>query len=218
MGWSGRAGRARVEPVRTETPIDAPAERTSPGLAALFDALEKGIDHSVLDLGPARGGHLQVLARFARQVRFAGLVPRTAVGDAWREALGAVPPNPSAPYDVVLAWDLLDRLVPDERALAVQHLASITGPRARLHVIVGSESRAAPTAPRTFTLLDAGRIREEPIGPPEPQAHPLLPAQVERALAPFEVVRAFVVRAGAREYMAMKAVEPRGSPPPPPTG
>lgn len=216
MGWGAR--RARGEPARTETPPDAPAERASPGLAALFESLEGGIEHSVLDLGPARGRHLQVLGRFARQVRFAGLVPRTSRGETWRAALDAVPPNPTAPYDTVLAWDLLDRLAPDERLLAVRHIASITGPRARLHLIVGAEARAAPTPPRTFTLLDAGRIREEPIGPAEPQAHPLLPAQVERTLAPFDVVRAFVVRAGAREYVAMKGMGPRGSPPPPPPG
>jgi hypothetical protein len=171
----------------------------------------------VLDLGPARGRHLQVLGRFARQVRFAGLVPRTAIGDAWVTALHAVPPNRLAPYDAVLAWDLLDRLGPEERAQAIEHLASITAPRARLHLIVGADG-ATPVEPRAFTLVDAGRIQEEAIGPAAPLAHPIHAAQVERTLAPFEIMRAFIVRAGAREYITMKGMRPRGSPPPPHPG
>jgi hypothetical protein len=178
-------------------------ERASPGLAALFDSVGEGASHSVLDLGPARGRHLQVLGPFARQVRFAGLVPRSCVGEAWAALLRALPPNLDSPYDVVLGWDLLDRLDPDERAAAVARLAEVSAPRARLHLIVDATG-AALTQPWAFTLSEPGRLIEEAIGAPLPVSHPLLPAQVERTLSPFEVVRAFVTRGGPREYLAMK--------------
>ena len=180
-------------------------ERASPGLAALFDSLGEGASHSVLDLGPARGRHLQVIGRFARQIRFAGLVPRSCVGEAWAASLQALPPNVASPYDVVLGWDLLDRLDPDERAAAVARLAEVSSSRARLHLIVDA-SGSALTQPWAFTLVEPGRVSEEMIGAPQPVSHPLLPAQVERTLSPFEVVRAFVTRGGAREYVAMKRV------------
>ena len=204
MIWRERVRRA-PEPPPTEPAVPATTERASPGLAALFDSLGKGGDHSVLDLGPARGRHLQVLGRVAHQVRFAGLVPRSCVGEAWAAALRALPPNASFPYDVVLAWDLLNPLGPQERATAVAHLAQITGPRARLHVLV--DGTGAPhTQPLAFTLLEPGRIAEQVTGPLETVSHPLLPAKVERALEPFEVVRASVLRTGVREYVAMKRV------------
>jgi len=178
-------------------------ERTSPGLTALFASLSEDGRHSILDLGPAGARPLAVLSRFARQIRFAGLVPRAGGGDAWSVALRTLEPNESLPYDVVLAWDVLDRLDPDQRAAAVARLAEITAPRARLYAVVDG-SGAAATQPLTFTLVDVGRVSERASGPPEPAPHPLLPAQVERALGPFEVVRAFMLRTGAREYVAMK--------------
>jgi hypothetical protein len=157
----------------------------------------------VLDLGPARGRHLQVLAPFGRQVRFAGLVPRSLVGEEWASALRALPPNDASPYDVVLGWDFLIWLDPDERAAAAARLAEITAPGARIHLIVDATG-AATAQPLEYTLVGTGRLAEKAMGPPQRVSHPLLPAQMERALAPLEVVRAFVLRTGAREFVAKK--------------
>ena len=184
-------------------PTAKPVERASPGLAALFDTLREGGNHSVLDLGPARGRHLHVLAPFGRQVRFAGLVPRSLVGEEWLTTLRALPPNDSSPYDVVLGWDLLIWLDPDERAAATARLAEITAPRARIHLIVDGTG-AATAQPLEYTLMETGRVAELPVGPPQRVPHPLLPAQLERALSPLEVMRAFVLRTGAREFVAKK--------------
>jgi hypothetical protein len=178
-------------------------ERASPGLAELFRTLREGGSHSVLDLGPARGRHLHVLAPFGRQVRFAGLVPRSLVGEAWAAALRALPPNDSSPYDVVLGWDLLIWLDADERAAAIARLAEITAPHARFHLIVDGTG-AATAQPHEYTLLGTGHLAERPAGPPRHVPCPLLPAQLERALSPLEVVRAFVLRTGRREFVAKK--------------
>ena len=58
--------------------------------------------------------------------------------------------------------------------------------------------------PYRFTLLDVGRVRSEAIGPARPAQPPLLPAGVERMLAPFQVVSGFTLKVGVREYYAVR--------------
>ena len=183
-----------------ESATRAPVEWTSPGLAALFDALKKDGRRSILDLADASNSHLRVLGRFSRQIRFAGFVPSTPRGDAFAAALTELPPNTRQPYDVVLAWDVLDRLVPHERERLVKRLVELTAPKAWLYAVVDA-SGAEAARPLRLTLLDLDRVSQEAVGPPEPMAPQLLPAHVERLLKPFEIVHAFTLRAGRREYV-----------------
>jgi hypothetical protein len=178
-------------------------ERRSPGLEALFGALAEDGRHSILDLGPASGTHLRLLGRFASQVRFASLLAATEEAPAWDGSEHALPANPTRPYDVVLAWDVLDRLEADRRPVLIARLAAVTGPQARLFAVTSAEGIAG-SAVLAFTLLDRDRVAERPIGVTKSPGGPLLPAQMERVLAPFEVVSAFILRTGAREYVAMK--------------
>lgn len=157
----------------------------------------------MLDLGPARARHLDLLTPYARQIRFAGVVPRSSGGEAWASALRALAPNVAAPYDIVLGWDFLIWLDPDERAAAAARLAEITAPRARIHLIVDGTG-AATAQPLEYTLAGTGRVVERAVGLPQPVSHPLLPAQLEKAIAPLEVMRAIVLRTGAREVVARK--------------
>ena len=178
-------------------------ERTSPGLSALFGALKEDGRHAILDLGPAGNRHLKLFGRFARQIRFAGLVPGPPRGPALSAALEALPPNPEQPYDVVLAWDIFDRLNPVERAVLVDRLVEVSAPDARLYAVVDSTGDAT-TRPFRLTVLDVDRVSQESVGPSEPAEAHLLPAHVERLLGPFEVVHAFSLRIGQREYVAQK--------------
>lgn len=180
-----------------------PRERRSPGLAVLFDALVEDGRHSILDLGPASGAHLMVLGRYASQIRFANLLTSAAPGPDWQEAVRALAPNPERPYDAVLAWDVLDRLDPEGRSILMARLTEVTAARARIHTIAGGEAAGAPAA-LAFTLLDLDRVLERPSGVTSAPGGPLLPAQMERVLAPFEVTSAFMLRTGAREYVAIK--------------
>lgn len=176
--------------------------RRSPALEALFEALHADGRHCVLDLGVADGGRLRLLGRFARRIRFAGLLPRPDVRD-WGAALESLPSHPHQPYDVVLAWDLLDRVPPTLLRDAVGRLAEITASAARLYAVVGSTG-SSTTRPTSFTLSALDQVSEVVVGPPAPAREPLLPAHVERVLAPFELVRAFTLRSGKREYLALK--------------
>jgi hypothetical protein len=178
-------------------------ERAAPGVAALFDGLSEDGSHAVLDLGPAVDSHLRLFSGYARRIRFACLLPMQRGDGEWTGALRSLTPHPEQSYDLVLAWDLLDRLSPEARPSLIQRLAEITAPGARLYMVVDA-SEETTTQPFRFALMGADRVSQWPLGPPEPAPRQLLPAQVERLLVPFEVVQAFTLRSGQREYVAVK--------------
>ncbi len=178
-------------------------ERAAPGIAALFDGLSEDGSHAVLDLGPAVDSHLRLFSGFARRIRFAGLLPRRHGDEEWAEALRSLLPHPQQSYDLVLAWDLLDRLSHEARSPLIKRLTEVTAPGARLYMVVDA-SEEPTTQPFRFALLDTDRVSQWAVGQPEPAPRGLLPAQVERLLAPFEVVQAFTLRSGQREYVAVK--------------
>jgi hypothetical protein len=189
------------------TPADAPVpgrvERASPGIAALLEGVTEDGSHAVLDLGSASDSSLQVYGRFARRVRFADLLGTAVSSGGVAAALDQLPTQPDPPYDVVFAWDVLNWLTPEERSALVERLAGITAPNARLFLAV-EESGGATGQPLQFALLDSARMRYEPSGPTRPAGPRLLPAEVERVLAPFRVTRAFTSKVGLREYVAMR--------------
>ena len=177
-------------------------ERSAPGVAALLDGVAEDGSHSILDLGTAAPSSLGIYGRYGRRVRFAEVLDAARSAEGWPAALRALPPQPEDPYDLVFAWDILDRLYPQERPRLVEHLVRITRPGARLHAVVESSERST-TTPLRYAVLDEGRVQYQPVGPPRPAREPLLPAEVERLLAPFEVDRAFTLKGGLREYVAI---------------
>jgi hypothetical protein len=187
----------------------APVVRAAPGIAALFDGVKADGSHAVVDLGPAAEPHFRLYGQYARRIRFADLVPRVPYGSGWEAADRALPLDPRQPYDLVLAWNVLDRLTVEERPQLVERLDRITAPGARLYTLVEA-SGAHETRPCRFTLLDVGRVSQDFTGPAELAGRELLPAEVERLLEPFEVVHAYTLRSGMREYVAIKRREGSG--------
>jgi hypothetical protein len=204
MDWLRRTGRSDDLDVATPgEPDPAAIERTTPGVASLLEPVSPDRTHAVLDLGPATGPSLRVYSRFARRVRFADLASTATSAEEWAAAVDALPAQPQRPYDLVFVWDVLDRIPPTERPRLLQRLAELSAPDARLFAVVDSSGNAT-AHPLRFTLLDVDRMRFEVAGPAEPAWPPLLPAEVERLLAPFEVVHAFTSQVGLREYVAVR--------------
>ncbi|MDX1494422.1 MAG: class I SAM-dependent methyltransferase [Longimicrobiales bacterium] len=206
MSWLEHFAASSSESAR-ESPASAPEERAAPGLASLFAALSPDGRHSVLDLGSAEGRRLRLLGRFARSVRFAELVPFPPQGADLDAALRRLGDRPGDGYDVVLAWNVFDRLQEAERERLLERLVEVTSPGARLHAMTDASGSAA-IQPVRITVLELDRLATEPAGPSEPARPPLLPRQVERLLRPFDVVRGFSLKGGWREYVAQ-----RGEPP-----
>lgn len=207
MDWLRRIGRAPPpDDAAADEAEPQPVEGAAPGVAALLAEVSQDRSHAVLDLGPAADVSLRVYSRFARWVRFADLL-----GEAWWPGaegpspgvLRTVPPRLERPYDLVFAWDILDRLYPDERPRLVEWLADITDPELRLHVVVRA-STSAMAHPLRFALVDVDRIRYEPVSKARVAPSSLLPAEVARLLEPLRVVHAFTLKTGFREYVAVR--------------
>ncbi len=187
----------------SEDVVRGPVERATPGIAALFDGVPEDKSHAVLDLGTAADSSLRVYSRFARRIRFADMLAEVRSPHGWDALPGALPLQPERPYDLVFGWDVLDRIFPEQRPLLVQRLAEVSSLDARLHLVVESTERAS-AHPLRFALLDVDRMRCEPTNSGRPVRRPLLPAEVERLLAPFQVLHAFTLKGGLREYVAVR--------------
>ena len=174
-------------------------ERPSPGIAALLEGVSEDRTHSLLDLGRPASPTLEVYGRFARWMRFSGIL---GAGTCDTSELEKLDQGHEPPYDLVFAWDVLDRVPPERRQGLMQRLAELSAPRARLYVLVNA-SEQADTRPMRFSLVDVGRMRYEPSGPPGPAAQRLQPGEIERVLMPFRVTRGFTLRPSFREYVAV---------------
>jgi hypothetical protein len=199
IGWKQNS----ASDLTTEAAGPEHPERGSPGLAAFFDKVGEDRTHAVLDLGAASETSLHVYGRYARWVRFAGLLSPSSLTENWMGAAESIPPNPDRPYDLLVVWDILDRLLPEERPALVKRLAEVSAPDARLFMIVGSsDGRARPL--RQFSLVTPGTMRYAETSVIHSVESPLLPADVQRVLVPFEVSRAFSSDIGIREYVAIR--------------
>ena len=204
MAWLHRIERESPAAVATGDPPAHPeSERISPGGRALFEGLDPDRSRAVLDLGPAGGSSLAVYSRFARWVRFADVLTRALSGDAWPAAQPAIPSNPERPYDLLVLWDVLDRLSPEDRPLLVERIAEVSAGDARLLAVVGT-AEPPPTGLRRYAFADVDRMSYAETGEPAPVHPPLLAAEVGRVLAPFEVTCAISTRMGIREYVAVR--------------
>lgn len=203
MGWLRREDRdGRPSDEGPDGPFERPVERATPGVSALLDGISEDGSHSVLDLGPAVPANFRLYGRYARRIRFADLLSvRSRRGLS--TALDEIPLRPERPYDLIFAWDALDRLFPPERPRLMDRLVEVSAPEARLHAVFRASD--APTLPELrFVLLDVDRVRCEPAGPPRSAGPELLPTEVEELLAPFRVIRGFTVRGQLREYVAAR--------------
>lgn len=189
-------------------PPPGPAERRSPGLAALFGGIGTAGDQRVLDLGAASGASLEVYGRYASQVRFADLcgpADEQREDSDWQAAVAALTDtlaDEAVRYSIVVTWDRLDYLAPAARDDLVAHLTAHAEPGARLYAVV-AETTGIPRHPVTYTLTGIDRVVVNGAGG-DLRPHPrLTPAEVQRILDPFVVEHSFVLRTGSREYLAV---------------
>lgn len=190
---------------RQEEPRRVPGEveRSAPGIHALFQRLVEGGDHTLLDLGAPSPPNLERYSRFAKRIRFADLLAGSPEAWDWDALLPSVPQHL---YDVVVGWDILDRVPPRERHPLMERIRETTAPGAHMYMAVRA-SDAEETRPWRYVIRAPDRVVQEPEGAPEKAHAQILPAEVERLLKPFQVLHAYTVRVNVREYVAVKAEE-----------
>lgn len=205
MNWLRRRERGgeALSLVIDEDPVSPRVVRRSPAGAALFDGITPDRSHSILDLGQATNSSLQFYSRYARWIRFADLLSPEMTQDEVAEAIARIPRHEDRPYDLVVAWDLLDRVEPTRRPGVMERLAAVSSSDARLFLVVDSPREVA-RPPLRFGFEEEDQIwSEEAEGAPTTWPPPL-PAEVEGLVAPFQVVRAYTIRVGMREYVARR--------------
>ena len=206
MGWLD--GLLRAPPGQGERDggveeEDVPGvERRSPGLALLFEGLSADGRHAILDLGLASASRLTLLGPFSRQIRFAGLVPPDPTSET--PLVESIPADPRRPFDVVLAWDILDYLGESGGRALVRRLDAVTTDDAVLYAAVSSQTAGGASPAVRMELVALDRVRHDTTDSTRPTSGGLLPARVEKVLSPFRVVRAISLRMGLREYVARK--------------
>ena len=185
-----------------------PAVHDSPALAEIISAIDPEHPIRVLDLGSALQTNLEYYATIGTGVRIVPLLRnngleglRSLEAEAFSAMLDRLLPPNDIGFGLILMWDLLDYLVDDQPALLSRHLATVSEPGAKIHVMVIT-TETMPAEPSRYELLGAGRLAYRPTTPRRTTAPDIPPAKVERWIKPFRVERSFLLRHGVREFIA----------------
>ncbi|MGH9465113.1 MAG: methyltransferase domain-containing protein, partial [Thermoanaerobaculia bacterium] len=192
-------------------PTPGPAGRHSLALRPLLRRLGTDRKACVLDLGPASGANVAFFSRRPCTLHIADLyralrsdsgLPR----DAAELDSALAPQLPEGPFDLVLAWDLLDYFDRAQLEVLGRHLAERCRPSALVFAIV-SYLHQIPDRPHRFEILDeeslvygdaSGLSRPSP-GYREPELVRLLPG--------FAVEASYLLRHGVQEYVLARRPE-----------
>lgn len=180
-------------------------ERRSPGLAAALSALPSDRRARVLDLGAVNGANVEFLANCGARLWVADLVRIVDGAEVRNEALWAALPAQveGDPFDLVLAWDVLNYLERDQVERLISRIADLCRPGAVLLAVVITAAEMS-ASPLRFTIRSAESILYRASEPSRRPAPEWPSAAVERCLQGFEVKHSFVLRSGVQEYLATR--------------
>jgi hypothetical protein len=185
-----------------------PTTQSSIALEVLLEYLDEA-PRRVLDLGPPVADNVACYAHFGAKISIADFyrffLPRRAEGlegasvgpHLFRTLL---PRDATRGFDVVLAWELLDYLSPDENTWLLHSLRELCSPGALLYALVASEGKLS-LRPPVYTIEDEKTLR---CDAPAPVRRPA-PGYSEQALLRFmpqlEVERRYQLRNQRVEYL-----------------
>lgn len=214
MKWFG--GRRETErpagaPAAGEVAAEpAPESHRSLALATVLAELPEESALSVLDLGPAVGANLDFLAaRYRCRLQFADLwgsapAHRFADPEADPAALFAeLLPLDGPPFDLVLAWDLLNYLRREQIRALAERLAPACRPGGRLFAMVLT-GREIPRRPLTYEMRPGGELVYRDAGGPTRAGPRYRPAEIDDLTPGFAVDRSYLLRHGVQEYLLIR--------------
>jgi hypothetical protein len=150
MRWLDRLlSRPAAAPAPSEPPEPQPPPLESHRSAAVEEVVAVAGRHprglAVLDLGPARASTFDFLTPLARSVRVADLETGLRRGTAAELAELLCPAT--EPWDLVLAWDLLDRLERSTSKRLAKHLEGQLADGAVVHLLASRHREIDAVAP-----------------------------------------------------------------------
>jgi hypothetical protein len=159
----------------------------------------------VLDLGPAIPENIDFLAAFASRIQIVDVMRGALDVTQAISYLRALMPKYRGTFHLVLVWDCLNYVSPDQGAALIEAVSLLCRPDARcLSMVCASDTM--PAAPGKYRIVDGSHVTYE-MATTEVMGAPLLtPAAVENVLTGFSIEHAFVLRSGVREYVAIRDV------------
>jgi hypothetical protein len=205
---SSQAGGARREFVEALEP--QPPLYRSPTLKALVSRLSSEASYHILDLGVASGANVEFFSRFSGRLQIADL-PDTLASEKLRSLLQSDPaaafrrllPVTWKPFEVVLAWDVLNYLSRDEFRCLAEHVAGLCRPGALMFALISTQKEMSGL-PRVFKIVDEQTLLLQPQTTAVQPSPRFPPAEVERLMSGFSVVQSVVMRHGVREYLLVR--------------
>ena len=189
-------------------------EQQTLGLGPVLRELERRRRPRVLDLGPALGASVEFLAGYSVQLFIADLYRSV------RSSTGQLPPDaprlrrvleeqlpqpPEGPFDLVLAWDLLNYFAAEQLVVLGQHLGDLCRPGGQLFALVATRDTISER-PMNFEIFAPDQLRYRPTASrqrPNPGYHE---TALERLLDAFAVQTSFLLRNGMQEYIFTRRV------------
>ena len=214
------------EQVFRRSPARDESDYHSFALPGLLDRLGDDRKFGVLDLGPAHGTTVEFFSQFSCKLYIADLYRSlTALrADAGTKSSRAdasesteddeeaaerervrlfeqlLPYGEDARLDLILAWDLLNYLQPEEIAALSRRLARFSHAETRLFAMIAMH-REIPARPCAFRIRNVQTLEYDAPSPRSRPAPRHAEPTLQRLMAGFEVSSTCVLRNGLQEYV-----------------
>jgi SAM-dependent methyltransferase len=189
-------------------------EHQTLGLGHVLHELERRRRPRVLDLGSALGTSVEFLAGYSVQLFIADLYRSV------RSSTGQLPPDAArlhrkleeqlpvpaeGPFDLILAWDLLNYFSAEQLEPLGQHLGALCRPGGQLFALVATRGPISDR-PMNFEILGPDLLRYGTTAAAERPSPGYRETGLERLLDAFAVQTSFLLRNGMQEYIFTRRV------------
>jgi hypothetical protein len=163
----------------------------------------------VLDLGAAMGPNVSFVGRYAPKLYIADLFNtiRSRPGGLPKERKQLerlltrdLPASDLGPFDLILAWDLLNYLSGEQMAVVGRHLTRLCRREGLVFALI-TNAKSMPNLPISFRIVDSDTLAyqiDSDMGRPSPL---FKEPDLQRWLPDFAVETSFLLRNGFQEYV-----------------
>jgi hypothetical protein len=211
VSWRSPVETAGIEEATGESQGPQIETLSSPGLEETLRSVSNGAGCKVLDLGPALSANVEHLSSRASYLQIVDAIERdqtvdeiAGTGCCRLSTLQSLLDGHRQSFNLVLLWDVLNYLSPEQAEQMMSVVAELCFPNARLYAIVFATD-TMPESPNRYRIVDGSHLAYEPTTSEVRGAPSLPPAAVEKLLEGFRIEHSFVLRHGVHEYVASKS-------------